>query len=94
MKTHSNLHKKENTLSNHEDEVISTARESQGKGLLEPEPSDIKGIQQLGLINQTEPKKKANLIDEIPEISEISKKMPNQNVNKSQNNVDHGEKKE
>ena len=45
MKTHSNLHKKENTLSNHEDEVISTARESQGKGLLEPEPSDIKGIQ-------------------------------------------------
>ena len=45
MKTHSSLNKKVDTLSNHEEEVVSTARESQGKGLLEPEPSDIKGIQ-------------------------------------------------
>ena len=51
MKTHSHLNKKSDAVSNHEDEVISTARESTNKQLLEPEPSGIKGIKALGQMN-------------------------------------------
>ena len=51
MKSHSHLNKKGDTVSNHDDEVISTARESTNKLLIEPEPSGIKGIGALGKMN-------------------------------------------